>query len=122
MDDSTKSRALTLKQRLNDNLKKIKDRIAQAAARVGRDPERIKLLAVTKTVDLEHILALLELGQVDIAESRVQQLIHRAGMLGEHLTRHAGAQQDQPVPSRASSRATFASAASCQAPAPCAVR
>ncbi len=97
MDDSTKSRALTLKQRLNDNLKKIKDRIAQAAARVGRDPERIKLLAVTKTVDLEHILALLELGQVDIAESRVQQLIHRAGMLGEHLTRHAGAQQDQPV-------------------------
>lgn len=97
MDYSTMSRAQALKQLLSDNLKNIKDRIAQAAARVGRDPSRIQLLAVTKTVELEHIRTLLELGHSAIAESRVQQLIQRHGMLNEQLSRRNVLEQEQPI-------------------------
>jgi pyridoxal phosphate enzyme (YggS family) len=96
MDYSTTPRAIALKHLLSENLKKVKDRIAQAAARVGRDPNRIQLVAVTKMVELETIRTLLELGQADIAESRVQQLIQRSGMLTEQLSRRMIV-EDQPI-------------------------
>jgi len=89
MVQSTGVRALALKRLLSDNLAKVRDRIAQAAIKVDRDPNRIQLLAVTKTVEMDAIRTLLELGQADIGESRVQQLVQRAGILQEQTIRRS---------------------------------
>ena len=38
---------------LEDNLKKVRDEIAETALKSGRDPREVKLMAVTKTVSVE---------------------------------------------------------------------
>lgn len=79
------------RRRLADNLKRTQDRIAEAAIRSGRQPADVTLVAVTKAVDLEVIKNLLELGQMDMGENRVQQLVKRASMLEEQMQRRAAA-------------------------------
>ena len=51
----------------------VRDRIARAAARVGRDPSGIRLVAVSKTFDAEHVRAAAQAGQIDFGENRVQE-------------------------------------------------
>jgi len=90
-----------LRRRLQDNLKRVNDTIAEAALSVRRDPREVQLVAVTKTVDPEVIRILLELGQVHLAENRVQQLVQRASMLKEHYQRRLDmGELQQPPPVR----------------------
>lgn len=77
------------KRRLAENLKRVRDRIERACAVGHRDPASIKLVAVTKQVDLDVIRHLLDLGIQDIGESRPQQLNQRAGMIHEYIERKA---------------------------------
>ena len=67
------------KQKLADNLASVHDRMAAACGRARRDVSEVSLVAVTKAADLPVIAELVLLGQTDLAESRVQQLIERAG-------------------------------------------
>lgn len=63
-----------LHRRLHANLERIRDRIAAAAVRAGRSPDEVLLVAVTKTVDIPVVRALVDLGQKDLAENRPQEL------------------------------------------------
>jgi pyridoxal phosphate enzyme (YggS family) len=54
-------------------LSEIKARIAKAAALAGREPEEVTLVAVAKTQPAEAIEALIEEGQRDFGENRVQE-------------------------------------------------
>ncbi|MFT5425033.1 MAG: pyridoxal phosphate enzyme (YggS family) [Phycisphaerales bacterium] len=65
----------------------VRQRVAEAAARSGRSPESVYLVAVTKYAEPEDIWDLIELGHQDFGESRVQQLVQRATMLDERLAR-----------------------------------
>lgn len=56
-----------------ENLSAVKERIAKAAARVGRDPEGITLVAVTKTVPVDRIREAIEAGHHVFGENRVQE-------------------------------------------------
>ena len=56
-----------------DNLKTVKDRIASAARRAGRDPSSIRLVVVTKTVSIEGIREALFAGATILGENRVQE-------------------------------------------------
>lgn len=76
-----------MRRKLADNLKRIRDRIEAACQRARRRPEDITLVAVTKTVEIDVIRATIEAGQFELGESRVQELVKRAGMVREHLTR-----------------------------------
>jgi pyridoxal phosphate enzyme (YggS family) len=51
----------------------VRKRISEAAARVGRDPADIRLVAVSKTFDAAAIEPVLEAGQRDFGENRVQE-------------------------------------------------
>lgn len=53
------------------NLKNIQGRIADAAARAGRSPDDVRLVAVTKSVGLEEIRAVYDLGLRHFGENRV---------------------------------------------------
>ena len=59
------------------NLESVRRRVAAAAERSGRAPESVRLVAVTKTVGLDEIRALHDLGVRDFGESRVLEALRR---------------------------------------------
>ncbi len=80
-------------KRIEKNLERIRENIAAACRRVGRDPAKISLIAVTKAVDLATIRNCLDVGLTDLGESRAQQLAQRAADLADALQR---ARKDYP--------------------------
>ena len=72
-----------LKKKLADNLSRVEGEIASACGRVGGHYREVMLVVVTKSVGLEVIHALVELGQVELGENRSQELVKRAAMLEE---------------------------------------
>jgi len=58
---------------LAENLHRVKDRMAAACARAGRDPASVKLLAVTKTQPPEIVRQASELGLTLFGENKVQE-------------------------------------------------
>ena len=77
---------------LTDNLKTVMDRIASAAKRAGRDPASIRLVVVTKTVDVESIRHAVAAGASVLGENRVQEAREKIEKLGTlarwHLIGH----------------------------------
>ena len=63
----------TLAEGLAERLRRVRQRIADAATQAGRDPAAITLVAVSKTHDSAAIRAVLEAGQVRFGENRVQE-------------------------------------------------
>ncbi len=59
------------------NLTEIRARIDAAAVEVGRDPEGVRLLAATKTVDADTINFAISRGVRLIGENRVQELLEK---------------------------------------------
>jgi pyridoxal phosphate enzyme (YggS family) len=55
------------------SLAEVTERIAKACAAVGRSPEEVDLLAVTKTFPAEDVAILSDLGLTDFAENRDQE-------------------------------------------------
>ena len=64
--------------RIAENVTTIRARIAEAAARVGRDADEITLVAVTKYVGVEEVRATVEAGCTVLGESRPQQFWQKA--------------------------------------------
>ena len=62
-----------LVERIKNNLDSVKKRIAESAAKVGRDPAEIKLVAVTKLMPKEVILAGVEAGICCFGENYPEQ-------------------------------------------------
>ena len=60
-------------EQLADNLSRLRDRIAAAAAAAGRDPAEVTLVAVTKTFPAADVVRLARLGVTDIGENRDQE-------------------------------------------------
>jgi PLP dependent protein len=58
---------------LRARLADVRDRIARAAARAGRDPSLVKLLAVSKTFSADAVRAAAADGQIDFGENKVQE-------------------------------------------------
>ncbi len=59
---------------LKKNLISVKENIARACRKAGRNPDQVVLVAVSKTKPLENIEELLEAGQLDYGENYVQEL------------------------------------------------
>jgi len=72
---------------LKDAYRRVMDRIADAAARANRSANEVVLVAVTKYATVDQIQKLLELGQMDLGESKVQHLQQRVAMIDEFLGR-----------------------------------
>lgn len=69
-------------------LEGVRGRITAAAERVGRDPREVTLVAVAKTFDPELVAAARSAGQVDIGESRAQELSAKREHLGDRVRWH----------------------------------
>ena len=60
-----------------DNLSRVRQQIAAAALRAGRDPAQVKLVAVTKGVPVEIIRQVLIPGVDGLGENRAQELLSK---------------------------------------------
>jgi pyridoxal phosphate enzyme (YggS family) len=58
---------------LLENLKGIYREMAHAAMRAGREPSKVRLIAVTKTVDIDLIRKAVDIGIREFGENRVQE-------------------------------------------------
>jgi hypothetical protein len=71
-----------------ENLERVREKIAAAAARTGRSPNEIELVAISKKQDAEKIRAAAEAGQQLFGESRVQEARVKIPELPSHLRWH----------------------------------
>jgi pyridoxal phosphate enzyme (YggS family) len=71
-----------------DNLAQLRERIARAAGRVGRAPESVTLMAVSKTVEPERIRQAYEAGIRVFGENRVQEFEEKSRMLATLADAH----------------------------------
>lgn len=69
-------------------LTEVRTRIAAAAERAGRDPAEVTLIAVAKTFDADAVAAARDAGQVDIGESRANELSTKSQALGSRVRWH----------------------------------
>jgi pyridoxal phosphate enzyme (YggS family) len=65
--------------RLAEARSRVLARIADAASRVGRDPAGIALVAVSKTVPVERLVAAVAAGLTTLGENRVQEAESKVG-------------------------------------------
>lgn len=72
-----------MKLELADRWNSINQRIGQAAHRVGRDPNEIRVVTVTKYLDLEQTREILDLGLDHIGENRAQNALSKWNELGD---------------------------------------
>jgi len=63
------------------NVRWVRERIAAAARRAGRDPETIVLVGVSKTVPPGRILEAVQAGLTDLGENRMQEARDKAALL-----------------------------------------
>lgn len=71
---------------LQANLQRVQDRIAAAAARVGRDPASITLVAVSKTQPVEQLIQAYELGVRHFGENRVEEAAPKIAAFRQAVT------------------------------------
>jgi pyridoxal phosphate enzyme (YggS family) len=64
-----------------ENLRAIRERIARAAERVGRSPNEVTLVAVTKSTDAAGIRAAFEAGVTHFGENRLQEAVRKLAEL-----------------------------------------
>lgn len=76
-----------LEQRIADNVARVRQAIADAAARSGRRAAAVTLVAVSKYVGVAEIEALLAAGCCDLGESRPQSLWDKADQLARRPIR-----------------------------------
>lgn len=87
-----------MRRKLHDNLKRVEHRIADACAKAGRNPNEVRLIAVTKYATPDIIRTLIDLGVRDIGESRVQELTRRAAVIKEWVGRKTVAEGEPAEP------------------------
>ena len=85
------------KGKIQKNLAAIRETIAEHCQIARRDASEVSIVAVIKSVDLETIKNLLDVGLTEFGESRVPHMVDRAAEIGAHLRRR---QNPPPAPLR----------------------
>ena len=75
-------------ENIRENIESIRKRIADAAKRAGRDADDIKLIAVTKTVDVDKVEEAIAADALDAGENKPQELARKYKVLGDKIRWH----------------------------------
>jgi pyridoxal phosphate enzyme (YggS family) len=73
---------------IRSNIENITRRISAAAAKAGRNPADVMLLAISKTKPAQAVTLAAEAGQVHFGENRVQEAREKIPGLPDHLVWH----------------------------------
>jgi pyridoxal phosphate enzyme (YggS family) len=93
MDECSSQPTNAAREIIGANVTRVRERIAAAAARSGREASAVRLVGVTKYVDSAAARLLVEAGLADLGESRPQELWTKAAALADlalrwHLVGH----------------------------------
>jgi hypothetical protein len=77
----------TTTKKIEGNLGRIHERVAEACARVGRSPREVAIVAVTKAADLDAVKNAIDAGLTELGENRARQLADRAAEIDAYLRR-----------------------------------
>lgn len=73
---------------VRENLQLVREKVRSAAVRSGRDLEKIKIIAVTKKVEITRMREVIQQGIFDLGENRVQELTKKRPVLPADLHWH----------------------------------
>jgi PLP dependent protein len=73
---------MTAEDELRGRLERVRERIARAAERAGRDTSEVTLVAVSKTFPDDVVRNAVEAGATDLGENRAQELKAKVSALG----------------------------------------
>lgn len=73
---------------LKENLDTVRENIRQACRRAGRLPEEVTLISVSKTKPLSDIEELIEYGETEYGENKVQELVDKYEHVSEPVHWH----------------------------------
>jgi pyridoxal phosphate enzyme (YggS family) len=90
---------------VQDRLAVVRERIARAASRAGRDPSSIRLVAVSKTFGPDAVRAAADAGQQDFGENKVQEALPKIDQTSDltlrwHLIGHLQSNKARKAASR----------------------
>jgi pyridoxal phosphate enzyme (YggS family) len=71
-----------------ENYGRVKERVAAAAVKAGRDPSEVTIVAVTKTHPAETVENALAAGITDVGENRVQEFLAKAPAVSSQCRWH----------------------------------
>src|SRR3989440_8853652 len=71
-----------------DNLERVREQIAEAAAKAGRDVKDVELVAISKTHPAQKVREAVEAGQTLFGESRVQEARAKIPELSSNIRWH----------------------------------
>ncbi|MBT2694667.1 YggS family pyridoxal phosphate-dependent enzyme [Bacillus sp. ISL-55] len=74
--------------KVRENLEVIQNQIADACEKAGRNPEEVKIIAVTKYVSPERAQEAMDAGVTHFGENRDEGLLHKIGELGDEPVWH----------------------------------
>ena len=88
--------------RVTENLRKIRDLLAETAENAGRSRDSVKLLAVSKKQPVNAILEAVSAGQTDFGENQVQEGIDKITEIADpeitwHFIGHVQTNKTRPV-------------------------
>jgi pyridoxal phosphate enzyme (YggS family) len=73
---------------ISEDLARVRERIETAALRCGRDPQEVRLVAVSKTVVVERVGQAIEAGVKILGENYVQEAQKKIEILGHNVAWH----------------------------------
>ena len=93
---------MTMATEIAANVSRVREQMAEAAARSGRDPASVRLVAVTKTFPAATVQAAYECGLRDFGENRVQEFQEKLASLRTpgavfHLIGHLQSNKVRPA-------------------------
>jgi pyridoxal phosphate enzyme (YggS family) len=62
---------------LRARLADVRERLARAAGRAGRDPATVRLVAISKSFTADHVRAAADCGQIDFGENKLQEALEK---------------------------------------------
>jgi pyridoxal phosphate enzyme (YggS family) len=73
---------------IQDNISIIKEEIAKVCRSIGRSPEEITLIAVSKTIGTDVINHAIECGITDLGENKVQEIMDKHEVVSKNVNWH----------------------------------
>ncbi len=71
-----------------ENVSVVRQQVAEACGRAGRDPRDVRIVAVAKGQPVERIMDVKQCGIVDVGENRAQELRDKVAKLGDAVRWH----------------------------------
>lgn len=74
--------------KIKENIAKIKNEISSVCEKCGRNPEDVKLIAVSKTRSIDEIKSALDFGCLEFGENKAQELRDKAPLIEQKINWH----------------------------------